>query len=87
MCSVKLLNDGGYRSRTQGRRLEDVGGSTERGYDGCCDGGSNIENGVTLIKTRLLRKSQSSGSDTMLEILNAIVLYFSNERIYISIFI
>ena len=25
--------------------------------------------GVTLIKTRLLRKGQSSGSDTMLEIL------------------
>ena len=48
-----------------------------RGYGGCCDGGSDVETGVTLIKTRLLRKGQSSGSDTMLEILNAIILYFS----------
>ena len=49
--------------------MEDVGGSTERGYSDCCDGGSNVESGVTPIKIRLLRKSQSSGSDTMLEIL------------------
>ena len=67
---MKLLNDGGYRFGTQGRRLDDVGGSTARGCGGCCDGGSNVEKRVTLIKTRLLRKGQSSGSDTMLEILN-----------------
>ena len=53
----------------------------------CDDGKSNVENRVTLIKTRLLRKGQSSGSDTMLEILNSIVLYFSNKRIYMSAFI
>ena len=41
-----------------------------RGCDGCCDGESNVEKRVTLIKTRLLRKGQSSGSYTMLEILN-----------------
>ena len=35
----------------------------------------------------LLRKGQRSGSDTILEILNAIVLYFSNERIYMNVFI
>ena len=35
----------------------------------------------------LLRKGQSSGFDTILEILNAIVLYFSNERIYMNVFI
>ena len=39
--------------------------------------------GVTLIKTRLLRKDQSSGSDTMLEILEDYTV-FLNERIYIS---
>ena len=57
-----------------------------RGYDDCCNGESDVENGVTLIKTRLLRKGQSSGSDTMLEILNDCIL-FHNQRIYISAFI
>ena len=49
--------------------MEDVRGSTARGYNDCCDGGSDVESGLTPIKTRLLRKSQSSGSNTMLEIL------------------
>ena len=41
-----------------------------KGYGGGCDGGSDVEKKrVTLIKTRLLRKDQSSGSDTMIEIL------------------
>ena len=40
LCSVKLLNDGGCRSGTQERRLDDVGGSTARGCGGSCDGGS-----------------------------------------------
>ena len=31
--------------------------------------------GVTLIKTRLLRKCQSSGSDTMLEILEDCIVF------------
>ena len=39
-CSVKLLNDGGCRSGAQGRRLDDVGGSTAIGCGGSCDGGS-----------------------------------------------
>ena len=39
--------------------------------------------GVTLTKTRLLRKGQSSGSDTMLEILEDCIV-FLNEKIYIS---
>ena len=34
------------------------------------------------MKTRLLRKGQSSGSDTMLEILEDCIV-FHNERIYI----
>ena len=42
-----------------------------------------LKKGVTLIKTRLLRKGQSSGSDTMLEILEDCIV-FLNERIYIS---
>ena len=41
---------------------------------------------VTLMKTRLLRKGQSSGSDTMFEIWNNCIL-FLHERIYISAFI
>ena len=55
LCGAGLLNDGSCRSRTQGRRLEDVGGSTAKRCDGCYDDESN-ENGVALIKTRLLRK-------------------------------
>ena len=47
-----------------------------RGCDDCCDGRSDVENGVAPIKTILLRKGQSSGSDTMLEVLKSIVLYF-----------
>ena len=54
-CGAGLLNDGSCRSGTQGRRLEDVGGSTAKGCDGCYDDESN-ENGVALIKTKLLRK-------------------------------
>ena len=39
--------------------MEDVGGLTARGYSVCCDGRSDVESGVTPIKTRLLRKSQN----------------------------
>ena len=86
LCGVGLLNGGGCRFGTQGRWLEGVGGSTVKGCDSCCDGGSDVENGVTLIKTRLLRKGQSSGSNTMLEILNNCIVFLS-ERIYMSAFI
>ena len=74
---MKLLNDGGCKFETQGQQLEDFRGSTARGCSGYCDSGSDVENGVTPIKTILLRKCQSSGSDTMLEILKSIVLYFT----------
>ena len=80
---MKLLNNSGCRSGTQGRRLDDVGGSTAKGCGGCCDGENDVEKGVTPIKTRLLRKGQSSGSDTMLEILEYLYCV-SNEKIYIS---
>ena len=63
--------------------MDDIGGSTAKGCGDCCDGRSDVEKGVTLIKTRLLRKGQSSGSDTMLEILEDCIV-FHNERIYIS---
>ena len=74
---MKLLNNDGYKSRTQGRRLDDVGCSTAKGCGSGCDGESNVEKkkGVTLIKTRLLRKDQSSGSDTMLEILEDCIVF------------
>ena len=55
LCGVGLLDNGGYKSKTQGRWLENVRGSTVKGCDDCCDGGSD-KNGVALIKTRLLRK-------------------------------
>ena len=55
-----------------------------KGCGGYCDGGSDVEKKiVTLIKTGLLRKGQSSGSNTMLEILEDCIV-FPNERIYIS---
>ena len=76
LCGVKLLYSGGCRSKTQGRRLADVAGSMAKGCGSCCDGRSNVENGVTPIKTRLLRKGQSSGFDTMLEILNKCIVFF-----------
>ena len=56
-----------------------------RGCGGCCDGGSDVENGVTLIKTRLLKRGQSSDSNTILEILNNCIVFLS-ERIYMSVF-
>ena len=83
---MKFLNDGGCRFGTQGRRLDDVEGSTAKGCSSYCDGESDVEKGVTLIKTRLLRKGQSSDSDTMLEILEDCIV-FHNQRIYISAFI
>ena len=41
-----------------------------RGCGGFYDGESDVKKGVTPMITKLLRKGQSSGSDTMLEILN-----------------
>ena len=46
------------------------------GYSNSCKGGSNCESKIILMKTRLPRKSQSDGSDTMLEILEDLLLYF-----------
>ena len=86
LCGVELLNDSGYRSETLRQWLEDVEGSTAKGCGYYCDGGSDVENGVTPIKTRLLRKGQSSDSDTILEILKDCIV-FHNQRIYISAFI
>ena len=57
-----------------------------RGCGDCCDGGIDVGNEVTPIKTRLLRGGLSNGSDTMLEILNDCIV-FHNERIYMSAFI
>ena len=80
LCGVGLLNDSGCRSRTQRQWLEDVRGSTAKGCGDCCDGRSNVENEVTPIKTRLQRKGQSNDSDTMLEILKFVVLYFIRKE-------
>ena len=56
LCGVGLLNGGGCRFETQGRRLEGIEGSTAKGCGSCCDGESDVENRVIPIKTRLLRK-------------------------------
>ena len=52
-----------------------VRGLTAKGCGDCCDGESDVENGVTPIEIRLLRKCQSSGSDTMLEILENCIVF------------
>ena len=44
LCGAGLLNGGGFKFGTQGRRLEGVGGSTVKGCGNCCDGGSDVEN-------------------------------------------
>ena len=55
--------------RNQRRWLKRVRGLTANGYSNSCKGGSNCESKIIPMKTGLLRKSQSDGSDTMLEIL------------------
>ena len=53
---MKLLNDGGCRSGTQGRRLDDVGGSTAKGCGDCCDGESDVEKKSHTNKDRTAKK-------------------------------
>ena len=55
--------------RNQRRWLKRVRGLMVNGCSNSCKGGSNCESKIILIKTGLPRKSQSDGSDTMLEIL------------------
>ena len=76
-----------YWSETQRQRLEDVGGSTAKGYGHCCDGESDVKNGVTPIKIKLLRKCQSSGSKYHVRNTEICSIVFYNERIYTSAFI
>ena len=87
LCSVKLLNDGGCRSGTQGRRLDDVGGSTARGCGGSCDGGSVVKKEAKLLKTRLLRKGQSIDSNTLLEIQNDYIVFLELKNIHQCLYI
>ena len=53
------------------------------GCNSSCKGGSNCKSEIIPMKTGLLRKNQSNGSDTMLEILKNCIV-FLHERIYIS---
>ena len=69
--------------RNQRRWLKCIRGLTANGYSNSCKGGSNCESKIILMKTWLPRKSQSDGSNTMLEILEDCIV-FLNERIYIS---
>ena len=59
---MKLLNDGGCKSETQGAAVV-MAEALFRKKE------------VTLMKTRLLKKGQSSGSDTMLEIQNDYIVF------------
>ena len=56
---------------------------------GSCDGGSVVKKKkeVTLMKTRLLRKGQSSGSDTMLEIQNDCIVFHKLKNIHQCLYI
>ena len=69
--------------RNQRRWLKRVRGLTTNGCSSSCKGGSNCEFKIILMKTGLPRKSQSGGSNTMLEILEDCIV-FLNERIYVS---
>ena len=42
---------------------------------------------VTLMKTRLLRKGQSNGSDTMLEIRNNCIIFSKSKNIHQCLYI
>ena len=55
--------------RNKRRWLKCVRGLMANGCSNSCKGGSNCESGIIPMKTKLQRKSQSDGSDTMLEIL------------------
>ena len=69
--------------RNQRRWLKRARGLTANGCNSSCKGGSNCETKIIPMKTGLPRKSQSDGSDTILEILKDCII-FRNERIYIS---
>ena len=61
--------------RNQRRWLKRVRGLTANGCSISCKGGSNCESKIILMETGLPRKSQSDGSDTMLEILEDCIVF------------
>ena len=68
--------------RNQRRWLKRVRGLTANGYSSSCKGGSNCESKIILMKTGLSRKSQSDGSDTMLEILEDCIVFLEWKNIH-----
>ena len=68
--------------RNQRRWLKCVRGLTANGCSNSCKGRSNCESKIIPMKTGLSRKSQSDGSDTMLEILEDLYCISSRENIY-----
>ena len=61
--------------RNQRRWLKRVKGLTANGCSSSCKGRSNYESNIILMETGLPRKSQSDGSDTMLEILEDCIVF------------
>ena len=61
--------------RNQRRWLKRVRGLTANGCSNSCKGGSNCESKIILMETGLPRRSQSDGSDTMLEILEDCIVF------------
>ena len=69
--------------QNQRRWLKRIRGLTANGCSSSCKGGSNCESEIILMETWLPRRSQSDGSNTMLEILEDCIV-FLNDKIYIS---
>ena len=77
--SLETMNDGGCRYGTR----DDDWNASEVYWRMAAAAIVKAEAIVSLMKTGLPRKSQSDGSDTMLEILEDCIVFF-HERIYIS---
>ena len=68
--------------QNQRRWLKRIKGLTANGCSSSCKGGSNCEFKIILMKTGLTRKSQSDGSDTMLEILEDCIVFLEWKNIH-----
>ena len=68
--------------QNQRRWLKRIRGLTANGCSSSCKGESNCEFKMILMKTGLTRKSQSDGSDTMLEILEDCIVFLEWKNIH-----
>ena len=68
--------------RNQRRWLKRVRGLTTNDCSSSCKGGSNCESKIIVMEIGLPRKSQSDGSDTMLEILEDWIIFLEWKNIH-----